>query len=94
MILWFGKKKKQDEAKAAGVAMDAPELSADEIAARDAEIAAKSAESEKAIAEIRAGALEAVEAVAKDTAGALVAAIGGKAGPGAVGAAVTSRLKG
>jgi len=44
MILWFGKKKKQDEAKAAGAAMDAPELSADEIAARDAEIAAKEAE--------------------------------------------------
>ena len=60
----------------------------------DAEIAAKSAESEKAIAEIRAGALEAVEAVAKDTAGALVAAMGGKADQDAVGAAVTSRLKG
>jgi len=44
MILWFGKKKKQDEAKVAGAAMDAPELSADEIAARDAEIAAKEAE--------------------------------------------------
>ena len=44
MILWFGKKKKQDEAKAAGAAMDAPELSADEMAARDAEIAAKEAE--------------------------------------------------
>ncbi|WP_370303290.1 F0F1 ATP synthase subunit B' [Pseudooceanicola sp.] len=66
----------------------------DAIAKADAEIAAKSAESEKAIAEIRAGALEAVEAVAKDTAGALVAALGGKADQDAVGAAVTSRLKG
>tara|TARA_R110000787_G_scaffold4109_3_gene15978 strand:+ start:1153 stop:2541 length:1389 start_codon:yes stop_codon:yes gene_type:complete len=44
MILWFGKKQKQDEAKAAGAAMAEPGLSADEIAARDAEIAAKAAE--------------------------------------------------
>ena len=44
MILWFGKKKKQDEARAAGAAMVAPELSADEIAAREAETATKQAE--------------------------------------------------
>ena len=41
MILWFGKKKKQDEARAAGAAMVAPELSADEIAAREAEKVSK-----------------------------------------------------
>ena len=49
------------------------------IAKADAEIAAKSAESEKAIAEIRAGAMDNVRAVAKDTAQELVAALGGKA---------------
>jgi len=66
----------------------------DAIAKADAEIAAKSAESEKAIAEIRAGALEAVEAVAKDTAGALVAAMGGNADQDAVDSAVSARVKG
>ena len=66
----------------------------DAIARADAEIAAKSAESEKAIAEIRAGALEAVEAVAKDTAGALVAAMGGNADQDAVDSAVSARVKG
>ena len=35
MILWFGKKKKLDEAKAAGAAMAAPELSAEELAAQE-----------------------------------------------------------
>lgn len=62
------------------------------IAKADAEIAAKSAESEKAIAEIRAGAMDAVETVAKDTAAEIVSALGGKAD--GVDAAVTARLKG
>ena len=39
MILWFGKKKKQQELKDAGAAMEAPELSAEELAAQEAEIA-------------------------------------------------------
>lgn len=66
----------------------------DAIAKADAEIAARSAESEKAIAEIRAGALEAVEQVAKDTAAELVAALGGKSDAKAVNAAVAERVKG
>ncbi|MBK0327565.1 F0F1 ATP synthase subunit B' [Rhodobacteraceae bacterium F11138] len=60
----------------------------------DAEIAAKSAESEKAIAEIRAGALDSVKAVASDTAAELVSVLGGKADSDAVNAAVSDRLKG
>ncbi|WP_300377415.1 signal recognition particle-docking protein FtsY [Henriciella sp.] len=36
MILWFGKKKKKKKLEDAGAAMDAPELSADELAAREA----------------------------------------------------------
>lgn len=60
----------------------------------DADIAAKTAESEKAIAEIRAGAVEAVAEVAKDTAKDIVAAMGGKADAKAVNAAVTARMKG
>lgn len=60
----------------------------------DAEIAAKSAESEKAISEIRASAIESVEAVAKDTAHELVVALGGKADAAAVADAVTNRIKG
>ncbi|MEM6534574.1 MAG: signal recognition particle-docking protein FtsY [Pseudomonadota bacterium] len=36
MILWFGKKKDKDEALAAGAAMPEPELSADELAAKEA----------------------------------------------------------
>jgi F-type H+-transporting ATPase subunit b len=66
----------------------------DAIAKADAAIAAKSAESEKAIAEIRAGALEAVQAVARDTAAALVGAMGGKSDEAAIDGAVASRLKG
>ncbi len=66
----------------------------DAIAKADAEIAAKTAESEKAIGEIRASALEAVEAVAKDTASEIVAALGGKADAKAVTAAVASGMKG
>ncbi len=66
----------------------------DAIAKADAEIAAKAAESEKAIAEIRASALEAVEAVATDTAAEIVAVLGGKADAKGVAAAVTERMKG
>ncbi len=64
------------------------------IAKADAEIAAKAAESEKAIAEIRAGALEAVKVVAKDTAKEIVAVLGTKADAKTINAAVTARLKG
>ncbi|MEM6372473.1 MAG: F0F1 ATP synthase subunit B' [Pseudomonadota bacterium] len=60
----------------------------------DASIAAKAAESEKAIAEIRAGALEAVAQVAKDTAAELVTAMGGKADAKSIDAAVDARMKG
>ncbi|MDU8927564.1 F0F1 ATP synthase subunit B' [Alisedimentitalea sp. MJ-SS2] len=65
-----------------------------EIAKADAEIAAKAAESEKAIAEIRAGALDAVKVVAKDTAKDIVAAMGGKADAKTVTAAINARMKG
>lgn len=64
------------------------------IQAADAEIAAKAAESEKAIAEIRAGAMDAVKDVAKATTKEIVAALGGKADAKTVTAAVTARLKG
>ena len=47
MILWFGKKKKEEELKAAGAAMDSPELSAEELAAQEAEAARKAAEQEE-----------------------------------------------
>lgn len=60
----------------------------------DAEIAAKTSESEKAIAEIRDGAVESVKDVAKDTAKEIIAAFGGKADAKAVTAAITARLKG
>ena len=64
------------------------------MAQADAEIAAKTAESEKAISEIRASAVDSIEIVARDTAGALVSALGGTADAKAVAAAVTNRLKG
>jgi F-type H+-transporting ATPase subunit b len=60
----------------------------------DAEIAAKSAESEKAISEIRATAMENVSVVARDTAAAIVEALGGKADESAIDSAVSSRVKG
>ncbi|KUJ85107.1 ATP F0F1 synthase subunit B' [Ruegeria marisrubri] len=66
----------------------------DAIAKADAEIAAKAAESEKAIAEIRAGALESIKLVAKDTATELVTALGGKADADAIAGAVDARMKG
>ncbi|MGB5865548.1 MAG: F0F1 ATP synthase subunit B' [Sulfitobacter sp.] len=64
------------------------------IAKADKQIAAKSAESEKAISEVRTGALENVKAVAKDTAKEIVAAMGGTADAKTVTAAVTARMKG
>lgn len=64
------------------------------ISKADAEIAAKTAESEKAIAEIRASAMENVQAVAKETAQEIVAALGGKADAKAVNAAVEAQMKG
>jgi len=60
----------------------------------DAQIAAKSAESEEAIAEIRAGAVDSVKAVAKDTAKEIIAAMGGSADAKTVTAAVNARMKG
>lgn len=64
------------------------------IAKADAEIAAKTAESEKAISEIRASALDNVQEVARDTAKALVAALGVSADAKTVNAAVSARMKG
>ena len=64
------------------------------IAKADVDIAAKAAESEKAIAEIKAGALESITAVANDTAVEVVAALGGKADAKAIAAAVSDRMKG
>jgi len=60
----------------------------------DAEIAAKSAESEVAIADIRENALKSVKDVAQDTAREIVAAMGGKADAKTITAAVQARLKG
>jgi len=60
----------------------------------DAEIAAKAAEGEKAIAEIRANALDNIEVVAKDAAAAVVSSLGFTADAAAVEKAVTSRMKG
>jgi F-type H+-transporting ATPase subunit b len=64
------------------------------IAKADDQIAAKAAESEKAISEIRASALENVEVVAKDAAEAIVVTLGGKTDAAAVAAAVANRMKG
>lgn len=64
------------------------------IALAEAEIAVKTAESEKAIGEIRAGAVDAVKAVAKDTAKEILGAFGTKADAKAITAAVTERMKG
>jgi len=60
----------------------------------DAQIAAQTAESEKAIGDIQAGAADAVKAVAKDTAKEIVAAFGGKADAKTITAAITAALKG
>ncbi len=66
----------------------------DAIARADAEIAARSAESEAAIAEIRASALDSIRLVAADTAAALVSVLGGKAKSDVIESAVDQRLKG
>lgn len=66
----------------------------DELIRADAQIATKTAESEKQINAMRASALENVEAVAKDTTAALVAALGGTADEAAIASAVTNRMKG
>jgi F-type H+-transporting ATPase subunit b len=65
-----------------------------ELKKADAQIAAKTAESEAAIAEIRAGAVKSVTEVAKDTAKELVSALGGTADAKAITAAVNARMKG
>jgi F-type H+-transporting ATPase subunit b len=65
-----------------------------ELQKADAEIAAKTAESEAAIAEIRDGAVKSVTTVAKDTAKELVAAMGGSADAKTITAAVNARMKG
>ncbi len=64
------------------------------IAKADAEIAAKTAEAQKAIAEIRAHALESVQEVAKDVAREIVALLGGKPDARSITAAVKAHLKG
>ncbi|MBM7069508.1 F0F1 ATP synthase subunit B' [Actibacterium sp. 188UL27-1] len=66
----------------------------DAIAKADAEIAARSSESEAHINEIRESALSSVAEVAKDTAAEIVATLGGKADSAAVAKAVDARLKG
>ncbi|MCC1490988.1 F0F1 ATP synthase subunit B' [Cognatishimia sp. F0-27] len=85
-------------AEAQGIAQatrDEIKATLDEASAKaDAEIAARTAESEKAIAEIRSSAMSQVEIVAKDTAEAIVAALGGKADSAAIAKAVDARLKG
>lgn len=65
-----------------------------ELKKADKKIAAKSAESEAAIAEIRDSAVKNVTAVAKDTTKELVAAFGGKADAKTITAAVAARMKG
>jgi len=64
------------------------------IAHANTEIAARSAESEQRIADIEAGADVAVAEVARDTAAALVAALGGRADPDAIAAALAAHVKG
>ena len=65
-----------------------------ELAKADAQIAAQTAESEKAIAEIRDGATASVTEVAMDVAKALVSAMGTTADAKAVDAAVAKQMKG
>ncbi|SMP26999.1 F0F1 ATP synthase subunit B' [Shimia sagamensis] len=60
----------------------------------DAEIAAKAAESEKAIATIRAGALASIKDVANATTAELVSALSGKAEDADVAKAVDAQMKG
>lgn len=67
---------------------------ATEMQKAEAQIGAKAAESEKAIAEIRDQAVASVTAVARDTAREIVAAFGGTVEPEAIDAAVDARVKG
>lgn len=64
------------------------------IAHADAEIAARTGESEKRIGEIRASAIEDARAVARDVTETLVQTFGGQADASLVNAAVDQRLKG
>lgn len=64
------------------------------VDAADEQIAAKTAESEKAIADIRASAMDSVAEVARDTSQALVTALGGTADDAAISAAVEKQTKG
>jgi F-type H+-transporting ATPase subunit b len=66
----------------------------DELKKADAEIAARTAESEKAIAAIRDSATESVSEVATETAKALIEALGGTADETSVKKAVTARVEG
>ena len=67
----------------------------DEATAKaDAEIAARAAEGEKAIAEIRANALTSIKDVAVATATELVGAMGASADDAAISASVDTRVKG
>lgn len=63
-------------------------------AAADKQIAAKTAESEKAIGAIRATAVDSIRQVAEATAREIVAALGGAPEPAAIAAAVAERVKG
>jgi len=65
-----------------------------ELQKADAQIAAKAAESEKAIGEIRAESVAHVTSVAQDTAAALVAALGVNTDAETITAAVSGRMKG
>ncbi|MBU3029428.1 F0F1 ATP synthase subunit B' [Paracoccus marinaquae] len=64
------------------------------IARADAEIAARTAESEKRLAEIRTSSAADAREVARDVTGELVRSFGGKADEAAVDQAVDSRMKG
>lgn len=64
------------------------------IAHADAEIAARTAESEKRISEIRASAVEDARSVARDVTGTLVETFGGNADQNLISEAVDQRLKG
>jgi F-type H+-transporting ATPase subunit b len=65
-----------------------------ELARADAQIAARTAESEKVLASIRDQAVQNVAEVARDTAAEIVRSLGGTAEDSAVQAAVDARMKG
>jgi len=67
---------------------------ASELRHADAEIAARTAESERALTAIRDQAMVSVSEVARDTAGALVAALGGNADAARIEAALAARTRG